>query len=161
LVPARVPYFTISNTVAGFGWLVNFLETNMSNVLWDYSVNATIAYMYRELLNKYAEETGDPSFVQWQGHDFSMRGRASVEGTFCNSGHLLSFTGTDTITAVLALEEYYNANMETELIGMSVPATEHSVASSTILDLAERIDTVTEEYNEETGEWEFREATYL
>jgi nicotinamide phosphoribosyltransferase len=130
LVPARVPYFTIRNTVPGFGWLVNFLESNISNVLWDYSVNATIAYMYRKLLNKHAEETGDPGFVQWQGHDFSMRGRASVEGTFCNGGHLLSFTGTDTIPAVLAMEEYYNANMENELIGMSVPATEHSIMTS-------------------------------
>lgn len=130
LVPERVPYFTIKNTVPGFGWLVNYLETNMSNVLWDYSVNATIAYMYRNLLSKYAEETGDPSFVQWQGHDFAMRGRSSVETTFCNAGHLLSFTGTDTIPAVLFLETYYYADMEHELIGGSVPATEHSIMTS-------------------------------
>jgi nicotinamide phosphoribosyltransferase len=45
-------------------------------------------------------------------------------------GHLLSFTGTDTIPAIDALEEYYNANADKELIGGSVAATEHSVMCS-------------------------------
>jgi nicotinamide phosphoribosyltransferase len=130
LVPERVPYFTITNTHPDFAWLVNFLETQMSTVIWDLTTNATIAYMYKNLLNKWAEKTGDPSFVAWQGHDFSMRGRSSMESTFNQAGHLLSFTGTDTIPAVLFLEEYYNADMEKELIGSSVPATEHSVMTS-------------------------------
>jgi nicotinamide phosphoribosyltransferase len=43
---------------------------------------------------------------------------------------LLSFTGTDTIPAINALEQYYNANAEVELIGGSVAATEHSVMCS-------------------------------
>ncbi len=130
LVPARVPYLTITNTHPDFAWLVNFLETQMSAVIWDMTTNATIAYMYRNLLNKWAEKTGDPAFVQWQAHDFSMRGRSSIESTLNQAGHLLSFTGTDTIPAVLMLEEYYNANMENELIGSSVPASEHSVMTS-------------------------------
>lgn len=130
-VPERVPYFTITNTHPDFAWLVNFLETQMSTCIWDMCVNATIAYEYRQLLMGWAEKTGDPSFVQWQGHDFSMRGRQGMEAAIANqSGHLLSFTGTDTNPAVLFLEEYYNANMETELIGSSVPATEHSVMTS-------------------------------
>ncbi len=44
--------------------------------------------------------------------------------------HLLSFSGTDTIPAIDALEEYYNANADKELIGGSVAATEHSVMCS-------------------------------
>jgi nicotinamide phosphoribosyltransferase len=43
------------------------------------------------------------------------------------AAHLLSFTGTDTIPAIECLEEYYGANIEKELIGGSVYATEHSV----------------------------------
>ena len=43
---------------------------------------------------------------------------------------MLSFSGTDTLPAIDFLEEYYNANCEKELIGMSVPATEHSVMCS-------------------------------
>ena len=130
LVPEKVPFFTITNTHPAFGWLVNFLETQMSTVIWDMTTVATIAYRYRKLLDKWAEKTGDPSFVQWQGHDFCMRGRSSIESTYNQAGHLLSFTGTDTIPAVLMLEEYYDANIETELVGSSVPASEHSVMTS-------------------------------
>lgn len=129
-VPSRVPYFTITNTHPDCAWLVNFLETQMSTVIWDLCVNATIANEYKELLTKWAQKTGDESFVQWQGHDFSMRGRSSIESTFNQAGHLLSFTGTDTIPAVLFLEEYYGANIENELVGSSVPASEHSIMTS-------------------------------
>lgn len=131
LVSARVPYYTITNTHPEHAWLVNFLETQMSTVIWDLTTNATISRMYRELLDKYAlETTGSTDFVQWQGHDFSQRGRSSVESSFNQAGHLLSFTGSDTIPAVLFLEKYYGANMETELIASSVPASEHSVMTS-------------------------------
>jgi nicotinamide phosphoribosyltransferase len=54
-----------------------------------------------------------------------MRGMSSVESaTLSGMGHLLSFTGTDTIPAIYQLEQSYNA---IGLIGASVPATEHSV----------------------------------
>lgn len=130
-VPARVPYYTIHNTVKGFGWLVNFLETQMSTSLWDWTTIATIGDMYRKVLNKWAlKTTGSTAGVEWQGHDFCQRGRTSVETTFNQAGWLLSFNGSDTIPAVLALEEYYNANMEKELIAASVPASEHSVMTS-------------------------------
>jgi nicotinamide phosphoribosyltransferase len=43
------------------------------------------------------------------------------------AGHLLSFSGTDTIPAILFLEEFYGADVEKELVGTSIPATEHSV----------------------------------
>lgn len=130
-VNARVPYYVIYNTHPDHAWLVNFLETQMSTVIWDLTTNATIGSMYRTILDKYAiETTGTKDFVQWQGHDFSMRGRSSIESSLNQAGWLLSFTGTDTIPAVLMLEEYYNANMENELIGSSVPASEHSVMTS-------------------------------
>lgn len=129
LVPMRVPCLTILNTHASFYWLTNFLETLMSAVLWQPSTSATIAHEYRKLLNRHAEITGMPhEFVQWQGHDFSFRGMSSPESAILSGmGHLLSFTGTDSIPAIDALEQYYNADCEKELIGGSVPATEHSV----------------------------------
>ncbi len=131
LVDLRVPFYTIENTDENSGWLVNFLETQMSTVIWDFLTVATIARQYRILLDDWAIKTvGNTDFVQWQGHDFSQRGRDSVESTFTQAGHLLSFTGTDTIPAILFLEEYYGANMEKELIGGSVPASEHSVMTS-------------------------------
>jgi len=54
-----------------------------------------------------------------------MRGMSSVESAILSGmGHLLSFTGTDTIPAIYQLEDSYKAQ---GLIGASVPATEHSV----------------------------------
>jgi nicotinamide phosphoribosyltransferase len=128
----RVPCITIVNSKAEFYWLTNFLETLLSAIVWQPCTSATIAHAYRSLLNKYAAETGmPPEFVQWQGHDFSFRGMSSLEtAVLSGMGHLLSFTGTDTIPAIDALEEYYNANADTELIGGSVAATEHSVMCS-------------------------------
>jgi len=57
-----------------------------------------------------------------------MRGMAGIEAAVTSSaGHLLSFTGSDTIPAIEFFEEYYNANSDTELVAGSVAATEHSV----------------------------------
>lgn len=124
--PISVPVLTIKNTHQDFAWLTNYLETLISCELWQPITSATIANSYFELLSKYAiETTGSAEGVQWQGHDFSMRGMSSVESAILSGiGHLTSFTGTDTIPAIYELKEYYNA---TGLIGASVPATEHSV----------------------------------
>ena len=129
LVNLRVPMLTIKNTKPEFFWLTNFIESFMSCVLWKPITSATIAHEYRKLLDKYAEETGMPKeFVQWQGHDFSFRGMSCLESAeLSGMGHLLSFTGTDTIPAIDAVENYYYENAEKYLIGGSVPATEHSV----------------------------------
>lgn len=129
LCPLRVPCITLYNTVPRFYWITNFIETILSNVLWGAMTSATIAYEYKKILNKWAKETeGILEFVQWQGHDFSMRGMMGLEAAVISgSAHLLSFTGTDTIPAIDFLERYYNADCEKELIGGSVPATEHSV----------------------------------
>jgi len=129
LVPLRVPMLTIENTDNRFFWLTNFFETLMSCELWQASTSATIAHEYRKLLNQAAMETvGNIDFVQFQGHDFSMRGMSSLNSAISSGmGHLLSFVGTDTIPAIQGAEFYYGANIEKELIGTSIPATEHSI----------------------------------
>jgi len=128
-VPIRVPMFTMYNTLPEFFWLTNYFETLLSTTIWMPCNSATIAKQYRKILDTYAAETSSiPEFVDWQGHDFSMRGMAGLEAAVLSaSGHLLSFTGTDTIPAIDFLEQYYNTNSDTELIGGSVAATEHSV----------------------------------
>jgi len=128
-VPIRVPMFTMYNTLPEFFWLTNYFETLLSAVVWLPCNSATIAHQYRKILDKYAAETSSvPEFVDWQAHDFSMRGMGGIEASVTSSaGHLLSFTGSDTIPAIDFLEEYYNADSDKELIAGSVPATEHSV----------------------------------
>lgn len=129
LVPLRVPLLTIENTDKRFFWLTNYIETLMSCELWQASTSATIAHEYRKILNTAALETvGNTDFVQFQGHDFSMRGMSSLGSAMTSGmGHLLSFVGTDTIPAIQAAERLYNANIEKEMVGTSIPATEHSI----------------------------------
>jgi len=130
-VPIKVPMFTMYNTLPEFFWLTNYFETLISTTVWLPCNSATIATQYRKILDKYATETSSvPEFVDWQGHDFSMRGMAALEAALISgAGHLLSFTGSDTIPAVDFLERYYNADASKELVGGSVAATEHSVMS--------------------------------
>lgn len=147
-VNIRVPMTTITNTVDHAYWLVNYLESIWSCVTWQPITSATIAKEFRKMLNRYAMDTvGDTSFVQWQGHDFSFRGMSSLE-TACTSGagHLLAFTGTDTIPAIEFLEQYYYANVDKELVGASVPATEHAVASFNIINGPDNFEAMKKEF---------------
>lgn len=136
-VPMGVPLYVIYNTQPEFFWLVNFLETAMSALTWKTVTNATIAFEYRRVFEHFAEVTGcDPAGIIFQGHDFSWRGMSGIEdGARSNIGHLLSFAGTDTVGAIDYIDDYYDAQSLApgSLIGASVPATEHSVATSNIL----------------------------
>lgn len=127
LVPCKVPLFTVRNTQEKFFWLTNYIETWLSADIWAMTTNATIAFTYRCILEKFAVETGSPlDFVKWQGHDFSARGMSTLSSAVVISqGHLTSFLGTDTIGAINSIEAYYGG-LDT-FVGGSVPATEHSV----------------------------------
>lgn len=129
LVPLRCPLLTIQNTDPHFFWLTNFIETIASSEMWQPSTSATIAHEYKKIFTRMAKLTvGDETFVPFQGHDFAMRGLSSLEsGMLSGAGHLINFCGTDTIPAIHYLEHYYEANVEKELVGTSIPATEHSV----------------------------------
>jgi nicotinamide phosphoribosyltransferase len=130
ICPIQCPILTIENTHPDFAWLTNFIETILCTKVWQPITSATIAKKYREILDEYALATvGNTDFVQWQGHSFAMRGMSSLETAMSSdAGHLLSFTGSDTIPAILWLETFYNANCEEELISGSVMAEEHSIA---------------------------------
>lgn len=129
-MPCQIPMLTIKNTIPEFYWLTNMLETLMSAILWKPCTSATTAMRYQKKFQEYFNLTigEDDNFIPWQGHDFSFRGMSGIEDALMSSAaHLLSFYGTDTIPAIDFLEQYYNADCEKEIIGGSVPATEHSV----------------------------------
>lgn len=131
VVPTRIPTMTIENTDKRFFWLTNFIESLASSELWQPSTSATLAMEYKKLMDKYAQETNPEgaAFTIFQGHDFSMRGMSSLRSAILSGmGHLVAgFAGTDTIPAISAAEYYYNADVTKELVGTSVPATEHSI----------------------------------
>ena len=126
-VPIKVPVLTIYNTHPDFYWITNYLETILSNLLWKPMTSATISHQYRKVLTKWQEKTDKEKswFIDWQGHDFSMRGMDSVEAVVSSGlGHLTSFMGTDSLPTIWGARKYYGANGS--FCG-SVPATEHSV----------------------------------
>lgn len=131
ICPIGVPMLTIWNSLPRYYWVTNFLETIMSTELWMPMTSATIAKEYRNILDGWSDNTCDNNeHVQFQAHDFSMRGMAGLESAMASgAAHLLSFVGSDTIPAVHYLKEYYSANPLSEMVGVSIPATEHSVMS--------------------------------
>ncbi|UUZ75450.1 nicotinate phosphoribosyltransferase [Polaromonas sp. P1(28)-13] len=128
-VNIKVPFFTVQSTMNEFFWLTNYIETVLSDEVWKPTTVATIAFEYRRILDAFVELTGSsPEFADWQNHDFAMRGMSGMhDSASSGAGHLLSNFGTDTVPAIDYLENYYNADAERELIGGSVPATEHAV----------------------------------
>lgn len=126
-VNLRVPFLTIENTMPQFYWVTNYIESALSSEIWKSVNNATIAYEFRRLLDRYADLTGTPkAFVDFQAHDFSLRGVGGVHDAAAHGiGHLFSFKGTDNIPAIDFLDDYYDCSGE--YIGGGVPATEHSV----------------------------------
>lgn len=135
-VPLRVPSFVFWNTDPEFFWLTNYLETVISAEVWQPSTSATIAREFRRVLEQGCERTGgDPAAIDWQGHDFSFRGMSSVETAAASgAGHLLSFTGTDSLPSLEWIERYYGGDY---VVG-SVPATEHSVMCTGAAVLGEK-----------------------
>ena len=129
--PIRVPALTFINTHPKFFWLTNYFETLISTTLWLPMTSATSARLYKKELKRHADKTGFTSDVNLDFliHDFSMRGMAGLEASIMSGmAHMASFCGSETIPAISALEEYYNADADKELIAATIPATEHSVA---------------------------------
>ena len=129
ICPIKCPCVTIQNTNPDFLWVTNFIETLFSLEIWKPMTSATIANAYKKIVKHWGLKTCDDlTHIDYQCHDFSMRGMAGIESAcLSGAGHLLSFKGTDTIPAICYLEEYYNANVEKEIVGTSIPATEHSI----------------------------------
>jgi len=136
IVPFGMPMMLVENiNVEGypsFYWLTNFLETMMSAELWHPATAATISRRYRQIGTKWAMKTnGNTDHLGFQFHDFSMRGMMGIEGaTKSGAAHLISFQGTDTIPGIMYLRDNYGADYTKELVGASIPATEHSVMSA-------------------------------
>jgi len=129
LIPMKVPVFTIENTLKDFYWLTNFLETLISANMWKVITATTIVKKYRDICEKWAYKTCDSKdHIQFQCHNFSYRGMSGHEDAVATgAGQLLYFVGTDTLPAIQYLEQYYSSNVEKELVGCSVLATEHSI----------------------------------
>ncbi len=119
---------TIQNTVAGFHWVVGFVETLLLK-WWSALATGACSLEYRKLVNKYFDETSDSDFLKpFAVHDFGSRGCMCPESaSFTGMAHALNFDGSDTIVSAPLIRKYYNGE---GMVICSVPASEHSVMCS-------------------------------
>ena len=139
LVPYGVAPVTFTNTVEGFQWLTNYLETVFSTENWPIQTSATTSFAYlKNTVDSFDRAGLTHDLVPFMCHDFSFRGMFGRHAAAMSGfGHLCSFAGSDTLPAMQFAEKYYNANVDTELVAASVAATEHSTTTSFILSLSE------------------------
>lgn len=127
-----IPVLTIRNTIDHAFWLVNFLETVISNLTWKPATAATIAAEYKAMLKDFAIRTGTPlEMLAIQAHNFADRGMSGPEDAArAGFGHITSFLGSDSLGSIMYAQQYYGAG---NFVACSVPATEHAVSTSNIL----------------------------
>ncbi|QZI90159.1 nicotinamide phosphoribosyltransferase [Vibrio phage 184E37.1] len=144
-VPYGVAPVTFVNTVEGFGWLEGFLETSFSCENFPIQTSATTARAYLKRTIEAFDAAGLPhGLVPFMCHDFSFRGMFGRHAAAMSGfGHLTAFAGTDTIPSILFAKKYYGADLNSELVGASVNATEHSITTSAIAAFMEEDPTLT------------------
>jgi nicotinamide phosphoribosyltransferase len=132
VMPVKNVLMTMTNTVAGYGWAVGFLESLIIK-LWYPTTTASTSFKYRSLVDRYYEQTVDEEGYggrEFAVHDFGYRGDGSEEGAMLTgAAHLLSFVGGDTVPALPFIVRYYQGDYKSLLLA-SVAASEHSVMCS-------------------------------
>ena len=132
LVPMHVPMFGITNTHKDFAWLPQSLESLISAEMWHPMLAANVGYTYRQIVNKYYDETCDDNIPRAKALGaFDFRGEECLQSaTKAGAGWLLSFLNTATVPAIPYLENYYLCDCAKEPVGFGSPSTEHSVMCS-------------------------------
>lgn len=121
----------IVNTDPRLAWLTSYLETALLRAIWYPSTVATKSRKMKVLIAQALQETSDVPVMDqllFKLHDFGSRGASSAEtATLGGMAHLVNFLGTDTFEALEGVMEFYNTE---EVVGFSIPASEHSTITS-------------------------------
>lgn len=135
VVPIGTPLVQVMNCDDRLPWLTSYIETSLLRAIWYPSTVATLSYTIKKMMAEYWKQSVDEvnlPGLNFALHDFGARGASSEESAMLGGmGHLLSFNGTDTISAILGTMEYYN---QVDMPAFSVPAAEHSTITSWSLE---------------------------
>jgi len=129
VVPIKNAVVQVVNTDPEVPWLTSFIETALLRAIWYPTTVATLSWSVKQVIRKYLVETCEnpEAELPFKLHDFGARGAASYESAALGGlAHLINFQGTDTVGAILAARNYYDADMA----GFSIPAAEHSTMTS-------------------------------
>lgn len=121
----------VVNTDPRLAWLTSYIETALLRAIWYPSTVATKSRNMKVIIAQYLHETSDVPVMDqlmFKLHDFGARGASSAEtATLGGMGHLINFMGTDTFEALEGVMLFYNTD---EVVGFSIPASEHSTITS-------------------------------
>lgn len=132
LVPMHCPMFGITNTHDGFAWFPQSLESLISAEMWHPMIAATVGHTYREIVNKYYDETCEDDIPRARALGaFDFRGEECLESAVkAGAGWCMSFLNTATVPTIPYLEDIYGCDCSKEPVAFGSPSTEHSVMCS-------------------------------
>lgn len=132
LVPIHCPIFGITNTHPDFAWLGQALESLISAEMWYPMICATVGHTYREIVNKYYDETCDDNIPRRRAlGNFDFRGDQGLDAALkAGAGWCLSFVNSATVPVIPYLEYTYNCDCSKEEVAFGAVSTEHFVMCS-------------------------------
>lgn len=132
MVPVQVPMFGITNTHEDFAWLPQALESLISAEIWYPQITATVGKTYREIVNRYYDETVEDSVPRAKALGaFDFRGDMCVDAALkAGAGWCLSFLNTATVPVIPYLEKNFNCDCRKEEVAYGAVSTEHFVMCS-------------------------------
>ncbi len=132
MVPVHIPMFGITNTHDDFAWLPQALESLISAEMWYPQITATVGKTYRDIVNKYYDETVEDNVPRARALGaFDFRGDMCVDAALmAGAGWCLSFLLTATVPAIPYLEYIFNCDCTKEPVAYGSVSTEHFVMCS-------------------------------
>jgi nicotinamide phosphoribosyltransferase len=131
VMPTHNVQVQVVNTDPRLWWLTSYLETALLRGIWYPSTVATKSRKMKKIIKAALERSSDvpvDAQINFKLHDFGARGASSTETAILGGmAHLVNFMGTDTAEALVGVMAYYNTD---EVVGFSIPASEHSTITS-------------------------------
>lgn len=122
----KIPVLFLYNTDVRFAWVTNYIETILSNLLWQPITTATNVLLMKKIVKEAVLKTDKDNVgaVDFMLHDFSMRGLTGLDAAIGSGLAFASVSmGSDSLPVIKASQYYYD---ETETPIFSVRASEHS-----------------------------------
>lgn len=126
----KIPVMFLYNTDNRFAWVTNYIETILSNLLWQPLTTATNVLLMRRIVKEAVLRTDKDNVgvIDFMLHDFSMRGLTGLDASIGSGLAFASVSmGSDSLPVIKASQHYYN---ETSTPVFSVRASEHSQMSA-------------------------------
>lgn len=122
----KIPILFLYNTNKKFAWVTNYIETILSNILWQPITTGTNVLLMRRIVNEAVLKTDKDNIAttNFMLHDFSMRGLTGLDAAIGSGLAFASVSmGSDSLPVIKAAQHYYG---ETSSPVFSVRASEHS-----------------------------------